>query len=512
MKVGLFIYGMLGGGMESILINIASFLKSKNIDITIVTTEVKGGWFSNISENGINSYHIDSLEYSCPVSHVFKVASYINYSKYDVVFINNARFVQASIPLINKNIIVIPIIHNNDPLTYELNSFYSSRCSGYVAVSPLIYKELIKRIPKEKVYLIPNGINEHIFPKNRSILQTNYNKIKLLFVGRLFHEEKGIFLLPEILKEIVSKNNNVFLDIIGAGTDERELKEQFNNLGLTGNVEFFGMLPIEKVYERMSNSHILIFPSLREGFGLVLAEAQLYGCVPVASYIKDVTDYIVNDKENGFLVEMGNPRLFVEKIMMLTENNYLLKLMSEKAQKNAIEKFSMNSFGSKYLKLINDIRVSKPCWYHSCPEFQLDKTIKIISTSNDLELASLYGIWIRKLYEDGVGITAPLSRIGIKNVAIFGTLKTSHYLLHDLNQQSINVLVFLDNNKELFGSTINGIPIATPYEWLSKNNDLIDMIILSIESKHDKELKEELSRYYNKNRIISWKSLLSEKC
>lgn len=505
MKVGLFTYGMLGGGMENMLLNLAYFLKEQKLDVTIISTEVEGAWFSKIEDIGVKPYFVKGLESNSPVSHVEHIAEYINSERYDVIFINNARFAQACIPMLINNIKIIPIVHNNDQLTYDLNIHYSSYCHAYVAISPLIYKELNKRIPEEKLYLITNGINDEIvnIKVKRNFKPSTF---KLLFVGRLFHEEKGVFLLPDILREAVEKYNNIFLDIIGSGSDEERLREQFDTYGLMDKVKFWGMLPIEQVYEHMCDAHILLFPSFREGFGLVLAEAQIHGCIPIATNIPDVTDFIIDNEQNGYLVTSGNVDAFTQNIILLLEDHNLLRLMSERAQQKALAKFTLKEFGLKYLDLIKKIVNTPP--YSMRTNHKLDKkhTIEILALNKQPKLMEFYSSWIRKLSNNENGITRSLRDQGVKNVAIFGTLKTSLYLLYDLKKSSINVSVFLDNNIELLGKKIDGLPISSPREWLIKNGHTIDRIILSIDSEHDNEIKNALGKYFEIDNILSWKS------
>ena len=102
------------------------------------------------------------------------------------------------------------------------------------------------------------------------------------------------------------------------------------------------------------NSSIFVFSSRYEGFGLVLVEAMSCG-LPVVSFACPCGPRdIINDGENGFLIEPGDVDSFSESIQNLMKNPALRNKMSEKAF-NSVEKYSLDSIMKKWCLLFESI-------------------------------------------------------------------------------------------------------------------------------------------------------------
>jgi glycosyltransferase involved in cell wall biosynthesis len=124
------------------------------------------------------------------------------------------------------------------------------------------------------------------------------------------------------------------------------------------------------------------------------------------------------------------------------------------------------------------------------------------------EVNGFYKVWLESLLLHQRGITNRLHDDRVKNVAIFGTMKTALYLYEDLKQEAINILCFLDNNLNMQQQTLKGLPIY-PEEWLKSNYQQVDAVILSVEGQHDTVIKERLGKMVDNNHllILSWKDL-----
>lgn len=100
------------------------------------------------------------------------------------------------------------------------------------------------------------------------------------FVGRL-HEQKNPFRLLDIFKTMIEVRADSRLVLIGGGNLEISLKERCAELGISDKVLFLGVRP--DVNELMMAMDVFLFPSLFEGLGLVVVEAQATGLTCVVS-------------------------------------------------------------------------------------------------------------------------------------------------------------------------------------------------------------------------------------
>ena len=104
----------------------------------------------------------------------------------------------------------------------------------------------------------------------------------------------------------------------------------------------------------------MVMPSRFEGFGLTLIEAMAAGCVPVASRIRGVTDWIIEDGCNGMLFPMGNIGEASERIGRLAYDRALLRTMSLAARNTARCTFDRAVMASRYGALLKRLQDGPP--------------------------------------------------------------------------------------------------------------------------------------------------------
>lgn len=132
----------------------------------------------------------------------------------------------------------------------------------------------------------------------------NFNKIEtfsILFVGRLIklkHPEY-IFDCAEALEK---QKIDYRIDVVGDGELKESLQKEINRRGLQNKIHLIGAVKSDKVKDYFQNHDVFLFASDRkEGWGAVLSEAMLYGCVPLANYDAGATNVLVRDEINGFI-------------------------------------------------------------------------------------------------------------------------------------------------------------------------------------------------------------------
>lgn len=192
---------------------------------------------------------------------------------------------------------------------------------------------------ENKLIILPNGVNiEDFRPHPR-----NYNskmKKNLIFVGTL-RPIKGVRYLIEAFKIISNKRHDVQLNIVGDG-EERDILERLTvSYGLAESVNFIGGVSSNKIPEYLADADIFVLPSLSEGMPLVILEAMASGLPIIATGVGGLPDILQNG-DNGFLVQPRSPGLIAEKILYLLENE---NVMREIAENNVtkVQQFSWRS-------------------------------------------------------------------------------------------------------------------------------------------------------------------------
>lgn len=123
-------------------------------------------------------------------------------------------------------------------------------------------------------------------------------KLHICFVGTLT-ENKGSSLLIEALRNIEQKDQIRDVTFAGGGALHEVNKKSAESIGIPSFFPgFLGRNELEEIY---SKSHIIILPSMSEGFPKVIAEAAAYGCVPVVSNVSSISQFF--GSESAYLID-----------------------------------------------------------------------------------------------------------------------------------------------------------------------------------------------------------------
>lgn len=198
---------------------------------------------------------------------------------------------------------------------------------GIVAISQKTRIDLIKRgkVRPERIDVIPVGIDlERIAKITPAPISTD-----VLFAGRLIYEKRVDLLLDAVAiakKEIPT----ITCAIIGDGPERGLLEDLTIKLGVDENVIFTGFVDQDGLTAYMKASKVFVLPSIREGFGLVIVEAN--ACrLPVISIRHDMSAVreLVKDGVNGFLVNDISSREIAAAIMKLVRDDALRERLAE---------------------------------------------------------------------------------------------------------------------------------------------------------------------------------------
>lgn len=122
---------------------------------------------------------------------------------------------------------------------------------------------------------------------------------EVIFVGQLI-PRKGVDLLLEAIRPLFSEHPNLFLSVIGDGSEGRALQASARALGIAARVNFEGTVNSNRIQSRLASSHVLVLPSRWDGWGMVVNEALSAGVPVIASDRCGAAD-LVQDGVNGYV-------------------------------------------------------------------------------------------------------------------------------------------------------------------------------------------------------------------
>ncbi len=176
-----------------------------------------------------------------------------------------------------------------------------------------------------RVCVMPMPVNPQFTVHNLQSPITNC-PWSVLTVARLT-AQKSI----DTLIDAIARLPNARLTVIGDGPERAALEQQARALKIQERVEFLGALPQEELPRHYAACSVFALPSLREGMGLVFAEALLCGAPVIAAHSGGVTD-IVKNGETGLLVpERDAPALANAIEQLLTDRTLASRLAANGA-------------------------------------------------------------------------------------------------------------------------------------------------------------------------------------
>jgi len=193
------------------------------------------------------------------------------------------------------------------------------------------------------VFVVSEGLN--FKPLNKIPRKEKFPVV--VYVGRLKRAKRVDHAIEafEIVKDRVP---NAELWIIGDGYFRKEI-EKFACSG----VRFFSNLSNEPRRELIKRAWVLVNPSVREGFGLNVIEANALGVPCVVYDVHGLRDSVKNG-ETGLLVESGNIEALADEIVRVLEDRNLRERLSKKALSHA-EQFDWNKSAEHFLKIIQEL-------------------------------------------------------------------------------------------------------------------------------------------------------------
>jgi glycosyltransferase len=180
-------------------------------------------------------------------------------------------------------------------------------------------------IPKEKIVLIPNGLDLSSNDTEGKIYKKRLftNERIILFVGRL-ERNKGVCYLLEAFRILLSRIKNLRLVIVGDGDFRPYLKQC---IGIWDKVSFTGKLDAEIIHELYEQAHVGVLPSFNEQCSYVVIEMLQHG-LPVVGTNSTGLSEMISEGINGYKVKIQKdntiyPDELADKIMLCLDNPQL---------------------------------------------------------------------------------------------------------------------------------------------------------------------------------------------
>ena len=203
---------------------------------------------------------------------------------------------------------------------------------------------LYSGVDEERISIIPYGVD---FERFEFVKKNDAGvPLKMLYVGQI-SRRKGLHHLLKYTRENIGK---VSLKLAGDLKPEYDLCKEYSN---DSNIEFLGFVTRDKLAEVYKESDVFVFPTLGEGFGLVVLEALSCGVPVICSDLAGGNDAII-DGMNGFVFKAGNDIDMDQKIRKIINHEVSLPELSENARKS-VEYYTWERYKNAVIECINTL-------------------------------------------------------------------------------------------------------------------------------------------------------------
>jgi glycosyltransferase involved in cell wall biosynthesis len=237
----------------------------------------------------------------------------------------------------------------------------------FVAISSEIRDGLLKlKVPADRIVTIPNGIDMTRFHpvseanrrQLRMQLQLPLDRKLLIYVGRL-SRAKGVLMMLEVWRELVSKWPSMHLVMLGKGDGshdncEAEVRAFIARHGPALNISWRGAVDDVPAYLQAADAYVS--PSTYEGCSLALIEAMASG-LPAISTKVGIADEVVTEGRTGRLVHPDSPDQFRQALEWLFDHPGRWAPMGAAARAAVVGSYSIEAVADRYVALLRSLQL-----------------------------------------------------------------------------------------------------------------------------------------------------------
>ena len=338
-KIGFFCYCIKYGGIERVVALLVSLLsREKNFIIYLITGSkiLENEYYipNNVKRISLSELKINIFQFN-----IREKLDIIVYNFYDKKVLRKLNTL--------KNTKIIAYDHSCFVYWIYYNQ-YKFEDTMYKAYKDCKY--VISLIPIENDYLFKIwGINSILMDnpltfEYDSIIPSNLSDKNIIMIGRGSDRLKRFELGIESMKYIIKEIPECIMNIISESVEEQE--KLIKTLNLEKNVKFTGFQSNIDAY--LKNTSLHIFPSIAEGYPMVLGETKMYGIPTILCGL----DYLALAKGGTVMVYDDNPETIAKEAIKILKNETYRKILGDEARKS-MEKRKNEFIEQRWAKLLS---------------------------------------------------------------------------------------------------------------------------------------------------------------
>ncbi len=214
-------------------------------------------------------------------------------------------------------------------------------------VSEATRDDLIQFGARDPIHIIYNAIENRSQEK-----QIEIDPLRFVHVGRLVFY-KNLEVIIKAISIAKKKEPRIKLSIVGDGPYRKTLEKLVKSLGLESNVEFIGYVTSNEKMEMIASSNALVFPSLCEGFGLVILEAFSQSRPVLVSNVRPMSS-IVSHGTTGYVLDSHDDAIWAEYLLRMSSNLQESSIMGKNGNKTLDSLYSEQLMSQKIIEMYSN--------------------------------------------------------------------------------------------------------------------------------------------------------------
>ncbi|MCW4034432.1 MAG: glycosyltransferase family 4 protein, partial [Candidatus Bathyarchaeota archaeon] len=216
-------------------------------------------------------------------------------------------------------------------------------------------------VEETKIRVVPNGVNIERFKPNqdcsnaKQLIGVNDEQV-VLFVGNLI-PRKGLHFLIEATKQVIKENKNTKFVVVGNGPLENSLASYAKELGVSDRFVFHKNVDDKTLPMVYNLADVFVMPSIQEGQGISMLEAQATA-KPVVAFNVTAVNEAVKNNETGLLVKPDSTEL-AQAVLKLLSDKQLREKMGKSGREFVSQNFSWDICAQKMLQVYSEAAGTK---------------------------------------------------------------------------------------------------------------------------------------------------------
>lgn len=329
----LFLYTSMNvGGAQKVIVDLANNIKSEKNNVYVAAAK---GNLNNKIYDSIMQYDVPFNDKKRLIKCLIFLDKIIREKDINIIH-SHHRYTTLLANIIKLKYKKIEVVHTEHSVFPDKN-LVNLRGKNIIAVSDMVKTNLIKNgINELNIKVIYNGVKIG----NLDEININYDDETRIGVIARLSKIKGHRYLIEAMN-IIKKNYdlNIRIDFLGDGPEKNNIENQILSYKLNDKIKVLGN--VDNVIDRIKEYDFFILPSEFEGLPISILEIMSCGKFVIATDVGGNRE-IINNGENGYLIESKSIEAIVDKVVEIYNNKSIFNILNHNAYETIRDRFNID--------------------------------------------------------------------------------------------------------------------------------------------------------------------------